>query len=184
MAKTKTRYNELRKGTDYMLHVKASPSDEEYTLNFVGSSETPDRHGDVVKSDGWRLDSYKANPVFLWGHDHRQLPIGKAVNVKVNKKEKRLEFKIKFAVEEYAFAATVYKLFKSGFLNATSVGFMVHDWEYDEKEDKFVLTDSELLELSAVTVPDTTTSPVTFTVGAIISTCPVDLISIDPSALK
>ncbi len=154
MAQTPKRYNELRGGDNYSLTVKASSViDEEYTLKFVGSSETPDRHGDIVKSDGWKLDADKANPVFLWGHDHRQLPVGKAVDVRINQKEKRLEFSIKFAVEEYAFAATVYKLFKSGFLNATSVGFMVLDYDYDEEQDAFILKENELLELSAVTVP-------------------------------
>ena len=145
-------YREIR-GSDYVMTVKASGSEEENVLNFIGSSEAKDRQGDIVKSNGWRLEHYKTNPVFLWGHDHGGLPIGKTLEVKVNKKEKRLEFKVQFAVDEYPFARTVYNLYKKGFLNATSVGFMVNDWEYDEDEDAYLLTDNELLELSGVTVP-------------------------------
>lgn len=146
-------YKEI-KPTSLIMNVKASSDpDEEYTIDMIGSSEAKDRDGDIIKADGWDLANYKANPVFLWGHDHGGLPIGKAIKVKVNKKEKRLEFKIKFAVDEYPFAATVYRLFKSGFLNATSVGFMVKDWEYDEDLKAYVLLKNELLELSAVTVP-------------------------------
>jgi len=147
---------ELRKGkhTSSILTVKAvEDNSDEYVLNFVGSSETPDRHGDIVKSDDWNLSAYEKNPVFLWGHDHSGLPIGRAENVSVNTEEKRLEFKIKFAVEEYPFAKTVYKLYKGGFLNATSVGFIPKDVDYDEDKDAFILSNNELLELSAVTVP-------------------------------
>ena len=146
--------NKISKRNDFNLTVKAvGVENEEFVLDFIGSAESKDRHGDIVKSDGWMLDSYLKNPVFLWGHDSRGLPIGKAIDVKVNGEEKRLEFKIKFAVEEYPFAATVYKLYKNGFLNATSVGFIPHEGEYDGEKDAFVFTKNELLELSAVTVP-------------------------------
>jgi len=156
MSKTPKTYKEL-KDKNYVMDVKASTDpNEEYTLDIVGSSEAIDRDGDIIMANGWELDNYEKNPVFLWGHDHGGLPIGKALVVKVNKKLKRLEFKIKFAVDEYPFAATVYRLFKSGFLNATSVGFMIKEWEYDEDKGEngaFVFLKNELLELSAVTVP-------------------------------
>ena len=126
---------------------------EPFTLDFIGSSETVDRYGDIVKSDSWILDHYLKNPVFLWGHNHHQLPVGKAIDVRVNKDESRLEFKIKFAVEESPFAAMVYKFYKNGFLNATSVGFRPHSVEYDKDLDAYVLSENELYELSAVTVP-------------------------------
>lgn len=125
--------------------------DKDNVLRFIGSDESPDRHGDIVVAEGWDLKNYKNNPVFLWGHDYDELPIGKAIDVYVDKKTKSLIFDIEFAVEEYPFAATVYKLYKGGYLNAVSVGFMVKDFSIED--DVWYLEECELLELSAVTVP-------------------------------
>ena len=123
-------------------------------LEFIGSTETQDRDGELIKSDGWILRNYKKNPVFMWAHDYKQPPIGKALNVKAQ--DGNLTFKIEFADEEtYAFADTIYKLYKGGFLNATSVGFMPKEWSDGdgEKAPRRTYTKQELLELSAVPIP-------------------------------
>jgi len=123
-------------------------------LEFVGSTEKQDRDGELIKADGWLLKNYKKNPVFMWAHDYRQPPIGKAVSVGI--KDGSLKFKIEFADEEtYPFADTIYRLFKGGFLNATSVGFMPKEWSDGdgEKAPRRTYTKQELLELSAVPVP-------------------------------
>ena len=62
--------------------------------------------------------------------------IGKATNVGIDPTKKALVFDIQFATEEYEFAKTVYNLYKGGFLNATSVGFMIKEWHFDE--DTFI----------------------------------------------
>jgi hypothetical protein len=41
-------------------------------ITFVASDETEDRLGDVLRSEGWDLDGYRRNPVFLWAHDYTQ----------------------------------------------------------------------------------------------------------------
>lgn len=135
-------------------------------LRFIGSSETPDRDGDIILASGWELDNYKKNPVFLWAHDASIPPIGKAVNVSVQ--NRKLYFDIEFPEKGmYPLADTVFGLYKGGFLNATSVGFMgkealkrddeavkdLPEWQRGVKYLK-----QELLELSAVPVPSNPTA--------------------------
>ncbi|MCH8897724.1 MAG: hypothetical protein IIC33_05460 [Chloroflexi bacterium] len=50
-------------------------------MTFVISTDDVDRHGDVIVSEGWALDAYQRNPVFLWAHDYLRPVIGKAVLV-------------------------------------------------------------------------------------------------------
>ena len=45
-------------------------SDTGGPITFVASDETEDRLGDVLRSDGWDLEAYRRNPVFLWAHDY------------------------------------------------------------------------------------------------------------------
>ena len=129
-------------------------------LEMAGSTEDVDRMGDSIKSSGWQLSRFQKNPVFIWGHDYNQPPIGRATKVWVDEESKRLMFNVEFAdAETYAFADTIYKLYKGGFLHATSVGFIPLEWEGKDEEnplpnrDGNVFTKQELLELSAVPVP-------------------------------
>lgn len=131
-------------------------------LQFTGSTEDEDRRGDVITASGWRLKDYKKNPVFLWAHQYDTPPVGKAVNVWID--NDRLKFHIQFAErDEYEFADTIYKLYKGGYLRATSVGFMPIETEPLEIKDdedggccshqatRYLKQD--LLELSACPVP-------------------------------
>jgi HK97 family phage prohead protease len=127
-------------------------------LEFIGSTEDKDRQGDVVRASGWNLKNYKKNPLFMWAHDYASPPIGKAVKVWV--KDDKLMFHIEFADKDtYEFADTIYRLYKGGFLKATSVGFTPLNWEGKSEEDDIpawggnVFTEQELLELSGCPVP-------------------------------
>jgi HK97 family phage prohead protease len=122
----------------------------------VGSTAEVDRYGDVIEVEGWDLKNYQKNPVFLWAHDYRQPPVGKAL--KVAKTDQGLLFHVKFATaEEYPFADTIYKLYLGGYLKATSVGFQDLAREpITDKEGKqtgWRFKKHELYELSAVPVP-------------------------------
>lgn len=129
------------------------------TLEFIGSSEAVDRDGDIMLAKGWDLKGYKKNPVFLWAHDYRQPPIGKTT--KVYRQQGQLRFQVEFADKDtYEFADTIYKLYKGGFLHATSVGFIPKETKRLEEKDerremgaRQVISKQELLELSAVPVP-------------------------------
>jgi HK97 family phage prohead protease len=144
----------IHKTVDFDVKQVGDPKDR--TLEFVGSTADVDRYGDVIEVEGWDLKNYKKNPVFLWTHDYKQPPVGKAV--KVGKTEKGLLFQVKFpTAEEYTFADTIYKLYLGGYLRATSVGF--RDLEREPITDKegrqtgFRYKKQELYELSAVPVP-------------------------------
>jgi len=129
-------------------------------LEFVGSTEDTDRVGDIIQASGWQLKNYKKNPVFLWAHQYDAPPVGKAVKVWLD--DSRLKFHIEFAKrEDYEFADTIYKLYKGGFLRATSVGFMPIASEPIEVKDEDVMLGhsptrylkQDLLELSGCPVP-------------------------------
>ncbi len=42
----------------------------------VASTNSVDRHGEIVDNNGWDLKAFKKNPVILWGHDHNEPAIG------------------------------------------------------------------------------------------------------------
>ena len=46
-------------------------------MPFVISTDEVDRHGAVIMAQGWRLDAYRNNPVFLWAHDYARPVIGR-----------------------------------------------------------------------------------------------------------
>ena len=136
-----------------LLIVKAK-ADDNRTITAIGSLEKTDRDKDIVKVAGINVKAYKKNPVVLFAHGHRDLPIGKAT--RVWKKDGQLNFKIEFAEEKHnPMAPFVYEQYKDGFLNAFSISF-IPDYStttYDEKKGVRTIHDSELLEISAVPVP-------------------------------
>ncbi len=146
----------IHKALDFQVRQVGTPEDR--TLEFIGSTATVDRYGDIIEPAGWDLKNYKKNPVFLWGHNYSMPPIGKAVSVKVT--DDALVFQIMFATaEEYAFADTIYRLYLGGFLKATSVGFQdlerepIIDKKNEGRQTGWHFLKQELYELSGVTVP-------------------------------
>lgn len=128
---------------------------EQRVLRFIGSTESVDRDGDIISADGWELDNYKKNPVFLWAHDYKIPPIGRAIDVRVVNKQ--LIFDIEFPDEGiFPLADTIFKLYKGNFLNATSVGFIGKEGE--PTKTGYAFTRQELIELSAVPVPSNPTA--------------------------
>ncbi|MFY1669501.1 HK97 family phage prohead protease [Plantactinospora sp. WMMB334] len=126
-------------------------------LRFVGATEGEKGDGIALKMDGARLERYQANPIFGYGHRYwgrDSLPIGRSERTEVDGK-KRLMFDIRFDRDD-AFAATVERKYRDGFLNAVSIGFSVIEWEDPEKQDYWrggVAVDWELYELSSVPLP-------------------------------
>lgn len=154
--------------------LKGKVKDPDRVLEIVGSTDHLDRYSEVIKQEGWVLKHYRPNPVFLWSHMGHEPPIGRAVKVFLSevhkahgKRQKALTFWIEFArAETYAFADTIFRLYKDGFLHASSVGFLPKKWiqkgavdedeweKLDVPEDTVrVFTEQELLELSAVSIP-------------------------------
>lgn len=133
-----------------------SALDAKRQIRVIAASGKADRVGDIVKIDGIETQNYMKNPVILWAHDHYALPVGKAVEVSNDKG--KLSMTIQFATaEEYAFADTVYKLVKGGYLNGVSIGARVKSAEWLKDDEGNIIgrkfTSLELLELSVVPIP-------------------------------
>ena len=129
-------------------HIEVKKIDEnKASLDAIFSSENEDRHGDVVMQN-FDLKAYKKNPVILNSREHSDATevVGKASNVKI--KDGKLQGKITFAVDENPKAKIIFDLFKGGFLNAFSIGFIPKEFD-----DKGKILKSELLEVSVVSVP-------------------------------
>ena len=140
--------------------LKVSSVDEDSrTVVAVISSASVDRDKEVLLPKGANFDNYLKNPVVLWGHQSSDPPIGKALWVK--RGQKQITAKVKFATTERG--EEIWELFKGGYLNAFSVGFIPlkgHQPTPDEirkmpewAEARFVYDEWELLEFSPVTVP-------------------------------
>lgn len=134
---------------------------------FTCSTEVRDRDRDRISVDGWDLHNFLANPVVPWCHNYQAPPIGKARQVIVDRKSRRLRMLKEFApAEAYPFADTIYRLTVLGFINTCSVGFIPKEYVEDEPqpgEDPsrhvgYYVTRQELLESSPVTVPSNPTA--------------------------
>lgn len=131
---------------------KAKEYDESKTYRFIGTSEAKDRDNEIVLLDGWEFKNYEGNPIVLFMHDNRALPIGKTVGILRDEVKRVLYFDIEFS-KSYDFAKTVEGLVEEGILRAVSLGFRVLDWEWDPKQEALLLTKNELFEISVVNVP-------------------------------
>ena len=125
-------------------------------ITFTISTAARDRDGDIIDQGGWDLAEYRANPVVLWAHEGWSPPVGRAENINVD--GGRLVSVARFATrDEYAFADTVFQLYKGGFLNATSVGFVPVEMDLIEGAEPgevgFRFRRQKLLEYSAVPIP-------------------------------
>lgn len=125
---------------------------EEYIIEGVFSTAGTDRHGEIIDQKGWKLEEYMSNPVILFAHDQWTPAVGKAVEIKIDGNG-NLAGKIKFAVEEYELAKTLFNLYAGKYMRAFSVGFMNEVYEVDQEKDVIILKENVLYEISCVNVP-------------------------------
>jgi len=128
------------------------------TFWAVASTGQVDRQGDLIEPSGWDFANFLKNPVIPWAHDYAAPPVAKALAVRVE--GQRLLFQAQFpTAQEYAFADTIYQLYRGGYLRAFSVGFApvqselaVHQVEGRALTGTRYLK-QELYEISCVTLP-------------------------------
>lgn len=122
---------------------------------FTLSTPLVNHMGDRVSQDGWRLDSYRANPVVLWAHDDSALPIAEGVDIRVE--GETLKGVAVFPPNDfYAASDRIVQHIKRGLLRAVSVGFVPIRWRLvDDSSRPFGVDflEQELVEFSIVNVP-------------------------------
>lgn len=127
-------------------------SDEEYVeISGYASTNSEDRHGDVIPASAWEdpdaLKNYMKNPIVLAYHDHKR-PIGNVTSVKIEAAGLFVTARVYKSAD-----SEVYAMVKAGVLKTFSIGFRLKDLEWDEEREVFVLTKLEMHELSVVSVP-------------------------------
>lgn len=117
------------------------------------NAATDDRANERIDPKGWRLDNYKKNPVVLFDHGldpaFGSLPIGKAR--KVEARDGGLYCEVEISNSKTEKITAIRDLVEEGILKTFSVGFDPKNHTKDG--DVRVITDSELLEISAVPLP-------------------------------
>ena len=129
-----------------LVKTSISKASGEGELEAIVATDDVDRDGEVLDIKGLDIKKFQSNPVVLWAHDYSKPPIGRAEKI-TKKADGTLVAKIKFAITESDFAKEIYALYKGGFLNAFSIGFI------PSEADGNRFTKSEMLEFSAVPVP-------------------------------
>ena len=122
------------------------------SVRVVASSAAVDSYDEIVEQS-WDLSRFLANPVILWAHQSRSMPIGYASDVGLV--SGNLEMTINF-VDEKAnpMAPQVYESYKQGSMRAVSVGFYPRDVRMEMRDGKevFVLANNVLLECSCTPI--------------------------------
>jgi HK97 family phage prohead protease len=135
-----------------MIFRTKSVDEENFIIRGVFSTGAEDRDGEIIDQNGWDLDQFMENPVILFAHDHYQPAVGKAIEL-AKDGNGNLVGAIQFAAKEYEFAMTLFKLYAAGFMRAFSVGFMNKLYEIDQENDRVILRENMLYEISCVNVP-------------------------------
>lgn len=114
------------------------------------------RDGMIIEQSGWDLKHYAENPVVLWVHNDRELPIARTVESRIEK-DSLVQVHEFF---EHARAEEVFQLVQAGGINATSVRWLPGSYEWREMPHKgkrmeiLVFTKGhQLLETSYVPIP-------------------------------
>jgi HK97 family phage prohead protease len=135
------------------------PEGDSRVIRFIASNEEKDRYGDIVRASGWVLDNFKNNPVLLFGHQSRELPIGRVTSIGVEGTQLIADAEFMPASMNEK-AESVFQMLKARFLNAVSVGFkplmrpnQIKDPTTNEWTGGYEFIKQELLELSVVPVP-------------------------------
>lgn len=133
------------------VEVKALGDNE---IEMVGTTDSVDRDNEVLSMDGWDLKAYKKNPVVLEAHNYWEPPVARTTKLRVE--GNKMIFKIEFPPEGiYPRADLFKKLYKLGFMKASSVGFIPSEYKLGNgvDEPRRTFLKQELTEISLVTVP-------------------------------
>jgi uncharacterized protein len=126
------------------------------TVDFVASTPEPDRYGDILRPEGFHLENFRKNPVFLFSHKSDEPPIGRCLKVWTEQTPPALCQTIQFA--DFPFASLIFDLYVQGFMRAISVGFLPLEQpepitDLEGHFSGYEFKNQDLLESSAVAIP-------------------------------
>lgn len=118
-------------------------------FDVIATTEDVDRDWEIIKGDGLDTENWFKNPVILANHSYRvESIVGKWLEFYMDKEwRRRLKGTFTQATEMGRIAS---ELYKSGFLKAVSIGFIV---KQRNESDRLIIEKAELLEVSFVAVP-------------------------------
>lgn len=123
-------------------------------VQVVVSTGNVARDDMIIRQDGWDFTNYDRNPVVLWAHNDKALPIAKAIVAERVVTPNELIDIHEFA--QHPAAEEVFAAVRDGFVNATSVRWWPGDyaWEKVNGVEYLVFTKGhQLLESSYVPIP-------------------------------
>jgi hypothetical protein len=121
-------------------------------LRCVISTRDRDRAGDIVEPAGLRNKAeFLCNPVVLWAHRRDMPPIGTCERLDIY--PDRVEAVTRFA-RGLAFAEDLFRLYAQGIMRGWSIGFVPRQSERLRNPDGLRVLAWDLLEYSAVPLPE------------------------------
>lgn len=125
-------------------------------VDFVCSNEDVDSYGTRFTQSGWDFTRYALNPVVLWAHCSRELPVGQAIRYSVQGDE--LIATVRIATEKAnPKAENVWQSILERTLRGISVGFDPLEYHFERVTpgaDEILVFDRQLLlELSISPLP-------------------------------
>lgn len=126
--------------------------ENEFIVRMTG--ETKDRHGTVIDLNTLKTDNFKKNPVLLYAHEDRSIPVGKVKDFWKEGKSMYARVEVDGHTE---FEELLIKKLNAGSLNACSIGFSPQDATMerkkdDEKGEYILVKGAELIELSIASI--------------------------------
>jgi HK97 family phage prohead protease len=128
-------------------------SAEQRTARFIASTDSEDRHGDIIQWNAFDLTNFKRNPVILGFHAYDAPPVGRALNIEAT--HRGLILDVQFAPAGInPQADVIWGLISAGaWRPSVSVGFLPLEYERRDDGDGYLDSRVELLEISLVSIP-------------------------------
>lgn len=144
--------------------VKNSADMKKREVSIIFSTDSVDRDGDVIRQRGIDFAAYRENPVVLFAHNSRDLPVARSMKVFQTENRTRSVSIDRFTERDLnALGDTVFRMLthETPFLNASSIGFRPMKWAErevsEEERSQFYypveFSKIEKLEHSIVPVP-------------------------------